>query len=142
MNKVCLIGRLVGSASLKYTQTGKPISTFAIAVNKFYKNDNGEKQEIVSYFDITLYGKTAETLQQYLLKGKQVGIDGELKQDRWEKDGQHFSRVHVIADNVVLLGGNSNSQTTKEYSPIQQPAIKNELIKIQQPEFIEDVPIF
>lgn len=131
MNRVFLIGRLVGSASLKYTQTGKPISTFAIAVNKFYKNDNGEKQEIVSYFDITLYGKTAETLQQYLLKGKQVGIDGELKQDRWEKDGQHFNRVHVIAENVMLLGGNQSHQSTE--TPQSSDVI-------QIPEFPKEIP--
>lgn len=131
MNQVCLIGRLTSSASLKYTQSGKAISTFAIAVNKVYKDNSGEKQESVSYFDISLFGRPAETLQQYLTKGKQVGISGELKQDRWEKNGQNYSRVYVVAENVMLLGGNQSHQSTET---TQSSDI------IQMPEFPKDIP--
>ena len=106
LNHVTLIGRLTRDAELKYTPGGLAISSFSIAVNRRRKNGDQWVDE-VSYFDINLYGKPAESLKQYLTKGKQVAVDGELRQDRWEKDGQKFSRVSIVANNVQLLGGKS-----------------------------------
>ena len=83
LNHVTLIGRLTRDAELKYTPGGLAISSFSIAVNRRRKNGDQWIDE-VSYFDINLYGKAAESLKQYLLKGKQVAVDGELRQDRWE----------------------------------------------------------
>ena len=108
LNHVTLIGRLTRDAELKYTPGGLAISSFSIAVNRRRKNGDQWVDE-VSYFDINLYGKPAESLKQYLTKGKQVAVDGELRQDRWEKDGQNHSRVYIAANNVQLLGGNTGS---------------------------------
>ena len=108
LNHVTLIGRLTRDAELKYTPGGLAISSFSIAVNRRRKNGDQWVDE-VSYFDINLYGKPAESLKQYLTKGKQVAVDGELRQDRWEKDGQNHSRIYIAANNVQLLGGNSGS---------------------------------
>lgn len=107
LNHVVLIGRLTRDADLKYTSGGYAISNFSIAVNRSKKNGDQWVEE-ASFFDINLYGKSAENLKQYLVKGKQVAIDGELRQDRWEQDGQSRSKVVVVANNIQLVGGNSN----------------------------------
>jgi single-strand DNA-binding protein len=105
INKVVLIGRLVRDADLKYTKAGSPVSKFSIACNKKRKQGEDWVDE-VNYFDIVLWGRTAESLNQYLLKGKQIAIDGELKQERWQDRGagNNRSKVTVTALNIQLLG--------------------------------------
>lgn len=142
MNHIGLIGRLTRSAELKYLNSGTAVSNFSIAINKVHKNDKGEKVEQVSYFDIVLYGKPAINLQQYLIKGKQVGIEGELRQDRWTKDNQSFSRVYIVASNVMLLGGNSNSQQTQEVTHTQPTPLPAETQEVFMPDFVDDIQIF
>jgi len=110
LNQVMIIGRLTRDAELKYTAGGFAIASFSIAVNRKRKNGDQCVDE-VSYFDVNLFGKSAENLNQYLIKGKQVGIQGELRQDRWEQDGQNRSKVIIVATNVQLLGGNSGGST-------------------------------
>lgn len=110
LNNVMLIGRLTRDAELKYTSGGFAISNFSIAVNR--RRKNGEQWvEEASFFEINLYGKSAESLKPYLLKGKQVAVHGELRQDRWEQDGQPRSKVVIAASNVQLLGGNSGGSS-------------------------------
>ena len=104
MNKWIGIGRLTRDAEMKYTSGGMAICKFSIAVNARVKQGESWADE-ASFFDVTVFGKAAEAINQYLVKGKQVAIDGRLKQDRWEKDGQNHSRVVINADNVQLLGG-------------------------------------
>jgi single-strand DNA-binding protein len=104
INQVVLVGRLTRDAELKYTNTGTAIGKFSIAVNR-RKRSGDQWTDEVSYFDIVLWGKTAEALNQYLQKGKQIAVAGELRQNRWEQDGQNRSKVEVIANNVQLLGG-------------------------------------
>ena len=111
INHVTLIGRLTREAELKYTSGGMAIASFAIAVNRRRKN-GAQWVEEASFFDINLFGKSAEGLKQYLVKGKQVAIEGELRQDRWEQDSQPRSKVVVIANNVQLLGGNQGSSSS------------------------------
>ncbi len=115
LNHVMLIGRLTRDAELKYTPNGYAISNFSVAVNRRKKNGEQWVDE-VSYFEINLFGKSAESLKQYLLKGKQVGIDGELRQDRWEQDGQPRSKIVINANNIQLLGGNTGSSQGNSYS--------------------------
>ena len=111
-NHVVLIGRLtrdLGSdeRSFAYTASGTARANVSIAVNRSAKKGE-EWVDEVSYFDITIWGKTAENLKPYLTKGKQIAVDGCLKQDRWEKDGQKFSKVGIVANTVQLLGGKSD----------------------------------
>jgi single-strand DNA-binding protein len=98
------VGRLTRNAELKYTNSGAAVSKFSIAINQRRKKDDQWVDES-HFFDIVLWGKTAESLNQYLVKGKQVGIEGQLRQDRWEQDGQSRSRVEIFATNIMLLGG-------------------------------------
>ena len=108
VNHVLLIGRLTRDAELKYTTTGYPISSFSLALNR--RRKEGEQWvEEAHFFDINLFGKTAEALKQYLTKGKQIAVEGELRQDRWEQDGQSRSKVVIAANNIQLLGGGATS---------------------------------
>jgi single-strand DNA-binding protein len=109
INHVVLVGNLTRNAELKYTNSGMAISTFSLAVNQRRKKDEQWVDE-AHFFDIEYFGKAAEAVNQYLVKGKQVGVEGSLRQDRWEKDGQARSKVKITAFNVMLLGGRPQSQ--------------------------------
>ena len=130
LNKVFLIGRLTrdlgaDERSFGYIGNGTARANVSIAVNRSKKTDNGYTDE-VHYFDVTIWGKTAENLKPYLLKGKQILVEGYLKQDRWEKDGQKQSRITIQAENVRLLGGkdgdNSQSAQDTQSAPVLQNA--------------------
>jgi single-strand DNA-binding protein len=111
LNCVTLIGRLTRDADLKYTASGTAVSKFSIAVNRnVKKGDNWETE--ASFFDIVLWGRQAESLDKYLLKGKQVGVMGELRQDRWEQEGKSRSKVEVVADTIQLLGRGSEARSS------------------------------
>lgn len=106
LNHVVIIGRLTRDVGndFAYLANGSACANVSLAVNRSRKQGESWVEE-VSYFDVTIWGKTAEALRPYLTKGKQIAVDGYLKQDRWEKDGNRFAKVRVVADNVQLLGG-------------------------------------
>lgn len=109
LNLVSIIGHLTRDVELKYTTTGTAIAGLSIACNRnVKKGDNWETD--VSYFDATMYGRMAEGLKSYLVKGKMVAIIGHLKQDRWEKNGQKFSKLRIEVEELQLLGGNSSDK--------------------------------
>ena len=126
INSVVLVGRLTRDAELKYTNSGLPISKLGLAVTRKRKKD-GQWIDEANFFDILLWGKIAEVLQQYLVKGKQICVQGELSQNRWEQDGQSRSKVEVIANNLQLLGGNTgggggNYDGGRNEAPVSKPA--------------------
>jgi single-strand DNA-binding protein len=105
LNHVVLIGRLTRDAELKITAGGQAVCKFSIAVNRRRKNGDQWEDE-ANFFDIVVWGRQGESLSQYLVKGKMVGVDGELRQDRWQQqDGQNRSKVEIVATNLQLLGG-------------------------------------
>ena len=104
INHVVLVGRLTRDAELKYTSGGQAVCKFSIAVNRRRKNGDQWEDE-ANYFDVVLWGRQGESLNQYLVKGKSVGVEGELRQDRWQQDGQNRSKVEIVANNIQLLGG-------------------------------------
>jgi len=108
LNHVVLIGRLTRDAELKYTSGGQAVCKFSIAVNRRKKNGDQWEDE-ANFFDIVVWGKQGESLHQYLVKGKMVGVDGELRQDRWQQDGQNRSKVEIITNYLQLLGGGPSS---------------------------------
>jgi single-strand DNA-binding protein len=106
INHVVLVGRLTRDAELKYTASGQAVCKFSVAINRRRKSGDQWVDE-ANFFDIVLWGRQGEALNQYLVKGKMVGVDGELRQDRWEQDGQNRSKVEIVAANIQLLGGGS-----------------------------------
>jgi single-strand DNA-binding protein len=144
-NHVFLIGRLtrdIGADehSFAYVGNGQTArANVSIAVNRS-KKENDEWVDEVSYFDIQIWGKTAENLKQYLVKGQQIAIDGTLKQNRWQKDGQNFSKVSVVANTVQLLGGKSETSQKKDvpkFSPKNTADIEQQN---NNEGFPEDIP--
>lgn len=136
INHVVLIGRLTRDAELKYTNTGTAICRLSIAVNRRRKVDDQWTDE-ASFFDIVIWGKTGEAIAQYLVKGKQIAIDGELRQNKWEQDGQTRSKVEVVANNVQLLGGKSGERQEVPRSSTAGPAPTGETPK---DDFEDDIP--
>ena len=126
MNVVVLIGRLVRGSELRYPQNGgTPSLRFSIAVNRNRRGADGNWTEDASYFDCVYFAKNAEAMSQYLEKGRQVAIQGELRQNRWESDGQTRSRVEIFVNNLTLLGqaqGNGSAPRMQSSSyPQTQP---------------------
>lgn len=102
-NKVILLGNLTRDPEVRYTPNGIAVASFAIAVNRKYKQGDETKDE-VSYIDIVVFGKQAESCGQYINKGDSVLIDGRLQQRRWEtEDGQKRSKVEVVAQSVNFM---------------------------------------
>lgn len=107
MNSVCVVGRLTSDPRFEFKANGFAVLSFSIAVNRSRKQ-NGEWVDEVSFFDCVLFGKQAEALKMYMVKGKQVAVEGYLKQNRWtSQDGTKRSRVTIGCENVQLLGGRS-----------------------------------
>jgi single-strand DNA-binding protein len=125
VNCVTIIGRLTRDAELKYTAGGQAVCKFSIAVNRRKKSGDQWVDE-ASFFDVTAWGKTGEALNQYLVKGKQIAVEGELRQDRWEQDGKNRSKVEIMANNVQLLGGGQDRPQSSAPQPSQPaPASSN-----------------
>lgn len=113
INHLTVIGRVVrdiGGNSFGYTPSGTARLNLSIAVNRSEKR-GGQWADKASFFDVTVWGKTAENIKPYLSKGKQIAVDGYIDQQRWEKDGQKFSKVVIIANAVQLLGGKESQDT-------------------------------
>ena len=134
VNHVVLIGRLTRDAELKYTSGGMAVCKFAIAVNRRRKQGEQWVDE-ASFFDIVLWGKSGESLNQYLVKGKQVAVEGELRQNRWEQDGQPRSKVEIMANNVQLLGGDKNGSDARN-----SPSRASQGYSGAQPDFKSEIP--
>lgn len=111
LNKIILIGRLTQDPELRYTPSGNAVASFGLAVERPYTNQAGERE--VDFITIIVWRKLAETVANHLQKGRLVAIDGRIQQQRWEKDGQKYSRLVVVAENVKFLdwpkdGGNQS----------------------------------
>src|SRR5271168_4060596 len=105
LNKVLLMGNLTRDPEVKYTPKGTAVGDLAIAINDSYKAQDGTIKETVTYVDVEVWGRQAETCKQYLTKGRPVFVEGQLKLDTWEQDGQKKSKLRVRADRVQFLGG-------------------------------------
>jgi single-strand DNA-binding protein len=110
INHVVLVGRLTRDAELKYTNSGQAVTNISVAINQRRKRDDQWVEE-GHFFDCVVWGKTAESLSSYLVKGKQVGIEGHLRQNRWEQEGRTRSKVEIFTTNIQLLGSRSDSST-------------------------------
>ena len=103
MNKIIIVGHLGKDPEIKYTPLGDPVCEFSMAVSESYKDKNGDKVKTTEWFRIVAWRKLAEICGQYLCKGKLVLIEGKLKTETWEKDGQKHSITKVIASNMQML---------------------------------------
>lgn len=141
-NNVVLTGRLTKDIDVKYSGA-TAIGNISIA-NNYSKKVGTEYKDDANYFNATVFGKQCEGLQPYLKKGTQVVITGELRQERWEKDGQKNSRVNIIVSNIQLVGGHSdgakkdNGNYQNGYTQTQDNFAKGQ--DFHGEDFPEDVP--
>ena len=110
LNKAFLIGRLVRDPETRMTTSGISVTKFTIAVDRTYRNENGEKT--ADFLRIVAWRRLAEICGQYLKKGKLVSVEGRLQIDSYEKDGQTRYAADIVADNVQMLD-RGNNQTTE-----------------------------
>ena len=103
-NRVILVGNLTRDPELRYIPSGTAVSDIGMAINDRIKR-NGEWVDETTFVDVTVWGRTAEVVNEYMSKGSPLLIEGRLKLDRWEKDGQKFSKLRVVADRMQMLGG-------------------------------------
>ena len=103
-NRVVLVGNLTRDPELRYISSGTAVSDIGLAVNDRVKR-NDQWVDEATFVDITLWGRTAEVANEYLSKGSPVLIEGRLKLDQWEKDGQKRSKLKVIGERMQMLGG-------------------------------------
>lgn len=117
VNKTFLIGNLGRDPEIRTTKNGTKVANFSLATQRRVKQ--GDKWDnVTDWHNVTCYAKTAEVCEKFLLKGKQVYVEGSLRTDSWEKDGNRHSKTVVVAQNIQMLGkrdeGKSDSRATKE----------------------------
>jgi single-strand DNA-binding protein len=135
-NKVILVGNLTRDPQLSYLPSQTPVCEFGIAVNRRWRGANGEQREETCFVDCRLFGKQAETFNQYMSKGRPVLIEGRLQLDTWEgQDGQRRSKHRIFVQNFQFLGSARDAgQAARAAPPVPQPASE------PQPQPPQDAP--
>jgi single-strand DNA-binding protein len=106
VNKVILVGNLGRDAELRYTPGGAAVATLNLATTEVWNDKGGQRQEKTEWHRVVLWGKQAESLQEYLTKGKQIYVEGRLQTRQWDdKDGNKRYTTEIKADRITLLGG-------------------------------------
>src|SRR5216117_231614 len=106
VNKVILVGNLGRDAELRYTPGGAAVATINMATTEVWNDKAGQRQEKTEWHRVVLWGKTAESLNEYLTKGKQIYVEGRLQTRQWDdKDGNKRYTTEIRGDRIVLLGG-------------------------------------
>ncbi len=136
INQVTLIGRLTRDPEIRYGQSGVAYSTLGLAVNRRSFKEGSEDE--VHFFNIKVFGKTAELASQYLAKGKRIGVQGYLSQNRWEdQNGQKRSTVEIVSDRIQFLdsaSGGGNYQGQSQSASPDQPVPD----KVDTPPFTDE----
>ena len=156
LNKVLLIGNLTRDPDVRMLTNGRPVCNFGIALNRNYKDAEGNKREEVTFVDVECYGPRAEAIGRFFSKGRSIFVEGRLKLDQWEsKEGEKRSAIRVVLDNFEFAdskqdsttGGQeqlSNSATTKpsNANSADSSTIENstESSPSADPDLDEDVP--
>jgi len=125
LNKVFLIGNLTADPELRYIPgTGTAVADLRLAINRSWSSRDGERREEVLYIDVTVWDRMAENCCKYLKRGRPIHVEGYLKQETWESNGEKRSKIKVVADNVQFLdrgdrsGGESSGSGNEEgYGP-------------------------
>jgi len=106
VNKVILVGNLGRDSELRYTPGGAAVATLNLATTEVWNDRNNQRQEKTEWHRVVLWGKQAESLQEYLTKGKQIYVEGRLQTRQWDdKDGNKRYTTEIKADRITLLGG-------------------------------------
>jgi len=115
LSKVILVGNLGSDPEMRYTPSGKAVTSFRMATNRRYTTSAGESKEETDWFRVSVWGKQAEQCNQFLAKGRQVYVEGRLHARNWEgQDGQTRTSLEVTADRVLFLGRQAPAAVPEE----------------------------
>ena len=138
-NKVVVLGNLTRDPELRSTPNGQNVASFSLAVNRSWRNAQGETQEAVDYFDCVAWGKAGELISQYMQKGRAILVSGRLSSRSWEQDGQKRSKVEIVVEdfNFIGEGGGNGGGSRGDSAPAAKssPASK----KSEDEVVIEDI---
>jgi single-strand DNA-binding protein len=131
-NKVILIGNLTRDPELRVTANGNSICKLGLAVNRVYMTKDGERREETTFIDIDAFGKQAEVISKYMRKGRGLMVEGRLKLDQWEQEGQKRSKLCVVLESFQFLGGRDESESTSgdEYEQ-SSPPLRSESAQVR-----------
>jgi single-strand DNA-binding protein len=122
-NKVILMGNLTRDPQLRYLPSNTPVCDFGLAINRKWRGQDGETKEETCFVDVDLFGKQAETFNQYMSKGRPVLVEGRLRFRQWTtEDGQKRSKLSVVAENFRFVGGRGEAVPGAGRGPGDQPA--------------------
>jgi single-strand DNA-binding protein len=142
VNKVILVGNLGRDAEVRYTSGGTAVATLSLATTEVWTDKGGQRQEKTEWHRVVVWGKTAESLQEYLLKGRQIYVEGRLQTRQWDdRDGNKRYTTETRADRVVLLGGRGSGTggggpRDQDDQADQAPAAPNEPAALTE----DDIP--
>lgn len=127
-NKAILMGNLTRDPETRMTPSGQAICKFTLAVNRTYTAQDGQKKEEVTFVDIDSFGKQAETIGKYMTKGRQLFVEGRLKLDTWEKNGEKRQKLSVMLENFQFMGdrGEKREEGAAPAAASAAPAPKND----------------
>lgn len=121
LNKVMIIGNLGRDPEMRYTPSGKPVTTFSVATSRSWSTSEGEKREETEWFNIVAWSSLAEICKQFLTKGQQVYIEGRLQTRHWDdQEGNKHTSVEIVANEMIILserretGENSGDSTAND----------------------------
>ena len=137
VNKVILVGNLGRDVELRYTPAGSAVATLNLATTEVWNDKGGQRQEKTEWHRVVLWGKTAESLADYLTKGKQIYVEGKLQTRKWkDKDGNDKYTTEVRGDRVVLLGGAGGKAVADRGEPVPQQETAKEPVELTD----DDIP--
>lgn len=115
LNKVMIIGRLGRDPEMRYTPSGRPVTTFSVATSRSWNTADGERRTQTEWFNVVAWSSLAEICNQFLTKGQQVYIEGRLQTRQWEDDqGKRHSSVEIVANEMIILGSRRTDSSAEE----------------------------
>lgn len=130
LNKVMIIGNLGRDPEMRYTPSGRPVTTFTLATSRSWNSADGERHSETEWFNVVAWGNLAERCKQYLTKGQQVYIEGRLQTRRWDdKEGVKHTMVEIAATEMLMLGERreaNHSEAALAATEIEGQAEENE----------------
>lgn len=143
LNRITIIGNITRDPELRTTPNGKSVASFSVATNRYWTDQNGQKQKETEYHNVVLWTKLADVAGQYLKKGNKVYVEGRLRTREWTaQDGTKRTRTEITGNHMIMLGGrpsNGSGQTTT--TPTTEESKDEEPKEVIEEEIkVEDIP--
>lgn len=127
LNKIMIIGNLGRDPEMRYTPSGRPVTTFTVATSRTWNTSDGERHTDTEWFNVVAWGNLAEICKQYLTKGQQVYIEGRIQTRRWDDtDGNKHTSVEIVASEMMMLGDRRENNQTSASIDLDEGEVEDE----------------